>query len=141
MKRLRSMVAMTFIVAGLLGLAVASLGHGLRSLNAYCSDSGATDDSTVRHIAAPLYALAFAAPFAAPFAVGDDDEEWWGDFLCDIRVTDVALVILAFFLVAMGLWQGIQLRRAVSATRDAALAAKDSAAATRELVERMNRRE
>ncbi len=132
MKRLRSMAAMTLIVAGLLGLAAVSLGHGLRSLNAYCSDSGATD-SNVRHIAAPLHAL--------PFAVDDDDDAWWGDFLCDIRVTDVALVILALFLVAMGLWQGVQLRRAVTAARDAALAAKDSATVTRELVERMNRRD
>ena len=135
MKRLRSMVATVLIVAGLLGLAAVSLGYGLRSLNTYCSDAGGATDSSVRHIAAPLHSL----PFAAPLAVDDDDDTWWGDFLCDIRITDVALLILAFFLVAMGLWQGVQLRRAASAARDAALAAKDSAAVTRELVERMNR--
>ena len=137
MKRIGSVIAGTLVVVALLGLATLSLGYGLRSLNAYCSDSGGATDSSVRHIAAPLGAI----PLAASVAIEDDDDEWWSDFLCDIRVTDLALAIIAFLLAAIGVWQGLQLRRAASAARDAALAAKDSAAAVRALVERTNRRE
>lgn len=132
MKKPLSLLVSLIAVVALLGLATVALGYSMRSLNAYCSDTGSATESSVRHISASLHPLALPAD--------DADDEWWGDFLCDIRVTDVALVILAFLLAAGGLWQGIQLRRAVTAARDAAVAAKESAAATRELIERIDRR-
>jgi hypothetical protein len=41
--------------------------------------------------------------------------DWGNSFLCDVKATDVAIALFTFFLVVVGTWQGVQLKRTVDA--------------------------
>jgi hypothetical protein len=49
---------------------------------------------------------------------GNKPRHWGRDFWCEVKATDVALALFTFFLVAIGAWQGWQLKQTVDATRE-----------------------
>lgn len=55
------------------------------------------------------------------------EHEWWGKFLCDLKISDVAIVYLTFCLVIVGGFQAWFLYRTDTSTRMSAEAAKASA--------------
>jgi hypothetical protein len=48
----------------------------------------------------------------------DEASEFWSIFGRRLKITDSLLALFTFFLVAIGIWQGIQLKRTVDAVRD-----------------------